>query len=466
MKWLKRFISGDVELCVYGRNAERFFQLCATNGIGIERLARTGANEYHCHMAWRDVWDSRPYYCKTGMHCKIIRKKGLPFLLFRYRRRILFPLALCVVLYLMGYCSRFIWKVEINGNSHLTDEQLIAYLTENSASYGTAKSGIDCDAIELMLREDFDEVIWASVALEGTTLVIELQEKTGTGDNGAKDTDNSEGTGGSDGLGDAEDTDSSDGAEDSGGLGDAEDTDGSDDAENSDDADDFEEAENVTAVWSAEESEETLISYAIVADKDATIASIVTRRGLATVVAGDEVSVGDVLVEGLQEVLDDNGETKFWYAAIPDADIIGTVIYEYTDCISVATTVKTYGKTVLSGFYLQLPIGRLEIEFPFGTDENTEILESYYQIHLTEQFYLPFGIGIRQSIPVEEEAAERTDEEALALAETNLEKYLEGLEEDGVVILSKTVTMHKEGNEYLVEGEITAEEEIGTVILR
>ncbi len=481
MKWRERFVHGDVELCISGRNAERFFQLCVKNGICIERLVRMGPDKYRCHMTRRGVWDSRPYYRKTGMHCKIIHKWGLPFLLFRYRKRILFPLALCAVLYLMGYCSQFIWKIEINGNSCITAEQMISYLEKNDASYGTRKSAIDCDEIERMIREDFDEIIWASVAMEGTNLVIELQEKTGTGvaeTTGKDETIDTDETEAAD-TGEAETTATvsmTDYAEmdaleeantfnidnqDEGSLTVTADTAGDSDNENRV-ADS--EAENDSSLIYP--SDGTTASYVILADQDATITSIITRRGLAAVAAGDEVFAGDVLVEGMQEVLDDNGETKFWYAAIPDADIIGTVILEYTDCISASTTVKSYGDAVLSVIYIQLPLGRFQIDLPFQMDETVEILESYYQIHLTEQFYLPFGMGFRQVIPVEEETAERTDEEALDLAETNLDKYLQTLEEDGVVILSKTVTMHKKGDEYIVEGEIKVQETIGTIVWR
>lgn len=415
MKRLVRYCTGYVRLQISGKNAGRFLNLCAKNDIHIWNVRRIKEDEYSCYMAKRDVWPSRPYFHKTKTRVRILQKQGIPFLLFRYRKRILFPIALLAVIYLFGYCSQFIWKIEVNGNSYLTEESIIKYLEEKQASFGTRKSAIDCDSLELSLREDFAQIIWASVAIEGTDLIIELQEK------------NPEGEGASKG-----------------------------------------EIETAADPASTEETtpERQANGYCIIATKDGIVDSVITRRGIAVVKAGDEVKAGDVLVEGTQEVLNDNGEVKFWYYASADADIIGTVTYEYTDSIPEQEIQKDYGKEHFAGGYLEIAGKRLELPWPFHNKEKekTEVLESCYQLHLSQNFYLPVGIGVYKNFWVKEQEMILSKEQARDRAEKNLRKFIENLEENGVLIIEKNVIMDKVGENYQVSGTITAQEKIGTLI--
>ena len=71
----------------------------------------------------------------------------------------------------------------------------------------------------------------------------------------------------------------------------------------------------------------------LVASKDAKVQSVITRKGISVVKAGDSVKKGDLLVNGRQEILDDNGEVKDYYFDSFYVDIIGRVVYDYEDWI-------------------------------------------------------------------------------------------------------------------------------------
>ena len=68
--------------------------------------------------------------------------------------------------------------------------------------------------------------------------------------------------------------------------------------------------------------------YHLVADKEARILSIVTRKGKAVVKDGQEVKKDDILVLGYNEIFDDNGEVKQILNLKADAQIYGLVVYE------------------------------------------------------------------------------------------------------------------------------------------
>ena len=74
--------------------------------------------------------------------------------------------------------------------------------------------------------------------------------------------------------------------------------------------------------------------FDLVANKDAKIVSIVTRKGRAAVEKDQDVKKGDVLVLGQNEIYDDTGAVKDILYFKADAQIYGDVIYEYVIPIS------------------------------------------------------------------------------------------------------------------------------------
>ena len=69
----------------------------------------------------------------------------------------------------------------------------------------------------------------------------------------------------------------------------------------------------------------------LIAEKDATIVEIVTRKGVPQVHAGDTVKAGDLLVSGRVEVLNDAKEVIGYQYQTSDADIYGATVLEYED---------------------------------------------------------------------------------------------------------------------------------------
>jgi similar to stage IV sporulation protein len=249
---------------------------------------------------------------------------------------------------------------------------------------------VDFDALELSLRQDFDEIIWASVYEEGTKLVVCMQEKIAS----AKE----------------------------------------------------------------ETQEETCMD--LVATQDATIASIITRSGLAAVKAGDEVKAGDILVNGRQEILDDNGEVAEYFYNSADADVTGYTTCEYEDWIDeVQTRSDETGKAHVR-YSLRIFDFRFTSPQLYAAFDDSETIEETHQLCLPDSFYLPvYWSSIR-----EQELAKREEtlslSEAKELALTHFEQFLSDLEENGVRICDKNVMIEKIGKKYHIYGQVEVCENI------
>lgn len=198
----------------------------------------------------------------------------------------------------------------------------------------------------------------------------------------------------------------------------------------------------------------------LVAEKDATVLSIVTRSGVPLVKAGDTVKAGDPLVLGRQEILDDAGEVREYYYKSADADVIAAVVYSYEDWINPKVfSSRATGRETMQ-FYLS--VGNWQLRFPplFADYDDYETLEDIRQLVLMDSFYLPVHFGkIRQ---IERETAEYTllESEARALAGERLNQFLSDLEENGVSISDKNVMIEMTDGQYHIFGEISAQENI------
>ena len=79
---------------------------------------------------------------------------------------------------LLFVLSLFIWDIRIEGNREVTDEQITDYLTDRGIVQGRLKNSVDYKELASSLRAYFPELTWVSVKLEGTRLLIQLQENT------------------------------------------------------------------------------------------------------------------------------------------------------------------------------------------------------------------------------------------------------------------------------------------------
>jgi similar to stage IV sporulation protein len=212
------------------------------------------------------------------------------------------------------------------------------------------------------------------------------------------------------------------------------------------------------AAAAEETKEETCMD--LVAAKDATVASIVTRSGLAAVQAGDEVKAGDILVNGRQEILDDNGDVAEYYYNSADADVMGYTTREYEDWIEEVQirsdeTGNAHVRYSLRIFNLLFVSPQLYAAF-----DESETLEETHQLCLPDSFYLPvYWSSIReQELTKSEETLSLSDAKALALQ--HFEQFLSDLEENGVRICDKNVMIEKIGKKYHIYGQVDVCENI------
>lgn len=170
-----KFFHGFLYVRLTGYSPERFLNLCSNKDILIWDLKPVDQG-YEFYISIRAFRQLKPLLKKTGTKIHIKKKTGLPFLAFQYRRHKFFFVGIAICFCILFSMSRFVWDVEINGNSYFSDQVLTTYLDTLGIGYGTLKGKLDCALIEEQIRKDYPDIIWVSVRVQGTRLIIDLQE--------------------------------------------------------------------------------------------------------------------------------------------------------------------------------------------------------------------------------------------------------------------------------------------------
>lgn len=170
-----KYMRGYLLVHLTGYAPERFLNMCGKRNILIWNLQST-EDGYLFYISVEGYKSLRPILKKTRTKAAIKERHGFPFYLYRYRGRKMFALGVLFFVGMLFYTSRFIWNIEVNGNSYLSETTILEFLSEEQADFGTKISNIDCAKLEEHLRSDYPEVIWTSIKIYGTKLTVDIQE--------------------------------------------------------------------------------------------------------------------------------------------------------------------------------------------------------------------------------------------------------------------------------------------------
>ncbi len=170
-----KYVRGYVYVQLTGYAPERFLNLCGSRDILIWNLTPYGEGYRFC-ISVEGFRSLKPILKKTRTKIRIIRRCGMPFHAHRYRKRKVFAVGIFLFSALLYYMSGFIWNIEVNGNSYLSEEVILDFLKEEGSSFGAKKTRVDCARLEEALRSRYSEVIWTSVKIYGTKMTVDIQE--------------------------------------------------------------------------------------------------------------------------------------------------------------------------------------------------------------------------------------------------------------------------------------------------
>ena len=167
-----------MRISVTGFAKERFLNLLSANDIFAWDIVNTGG-KLMLSVSISGLRKLRPILRKTHCRFRIISKHGLPYFIYRHKKRTVFVFGAFMFLVLVFAMSQFIWLIEINGNFFLTDTELIQFCKNNGVYTGMYKHNIDTDILKTKIRQNYPQISWISIVQNGTRLLIEISENSG-----------------------------------------------------------------------------------------------------------------------------------------------------------------------------------------------------------------------------------------------------------------------------------------------
>lgn len=174
IKIIFSYILGYLKVSIEGYYIEKFINICKSRKITIWNLNRKANIELDLNIRIKEFKEMCKVAKKTGCKVKIKNKKGVPFLIHKYKKRRIFIILLLIVLILIGISSMFVWNVDITEENNQNLENIKNDIEEAGLKTGTLKSNVNSKEIINKIRLKRNDVAWMGIELKGTNAVVKI----------------------------------------------------------------------------------------------------------------------------------------------------------------------------------------------------------------------------------------------------------------------------------------------------
>lgn len=169
------FLLGYCDLRIHATHVSCFFNLCHEQRY-IYLPLRDGQKDayvFRCRLviAHRLIAACR----ERGIAVEVVRRGGLPYYAYRYRRRVGLMVGGILAAFLLWLSSSVIWDIRIEGEGALQFGAMREELATCGLSVGSFIPRLDTDAVESRLLTTSQGVAWVSVNVKGTVAYVQLR---------------------------------------------------------------------------------------------------------------------------------------------------------------------------------------------------------------------------------------------------------------------------------------------------
>ncbi len=175
-KILLSYIFGYVSIVVEGYFIERFINICNNQKIFLWNMQRKHSTIIKVNIGIKDFKRIKNIAQKTKCRVKIQEKKGMPFILHKYKKRKIFAIFFILLIFAVITLSNFIWNIEVTGNDKISSEEILRDLEENNFKIGTTKINLNTKRIIDKVRLKRDDLAWMGIEIKGTNAIVKVVE--------------------------------------------------------------------------------------------------------------------------------------------------------------------------------------------------------------------------------------------------------------------------------------------------
>ena len=175
-KIIFNFFIGYLNIQVEGFFVERFINICIAKNILLWGMNRKNSSILNANISVKDFKKIKDIAKKTKCRVKIEKKKGLPFIFNKYKKRKAFGILIIFIIILLCVLSGFVWNIEIKGIDKIPRQEILSIMEENGVKIGALKKNIDTKKVINQIRLIRNDVAWVGIEIKGTNAVVEIVE--------------------------------------------------------------------------------------------------------------------------------------------------------------------------------------------------------------------------------------------------------------------------------------------------
>lgn len=168
------YILGYLRMSIEGYYIERFINICKKRNITIWNLKRNKNTMLFFNVRIKEFKEVCKIVKQLNCKLKIRSKKGLPFLMYKYKKRKTFAILLIIVVFIIGLSSMYVWNVDIIEENNQELPNIRQDIEEAGIKLGTLKSKINSKEIINKIRLKRNDVAWMGIEKKGTNIIVKL----------------------------------------------------------------------------------------------------------------------------------------------------------------------------------------------------------------------------------------------------------------------------------------------------
>lgn len=156
---------------------ERFINICIRRNILLWDIKKLGDMRMRANISIRGFRLLREIAHKTRTHIEIVDKRGLPFFMYRYRKRKIAAAGIVLFLLLMWYFSTHVMGITVIGNERVTETEIVECMERFGVRLGVKLKSFDTDLLQNQMMTELSDIAWVGASLKGSRLYVEVKER-------------------------------------------------------------------------------------------------------------------------------------------------------------------------------------------------------------------------------------------------------------------------------------------------
>lgn len=166
-----------IKLQIQSLMPERFINLLWNRGVYVQNIYRVDITTVNLEINLSDFKTVEEIAKTTDSKIKILQRKGVSFLLLRFRKKITLVGGIIIFASIIYYLSTFIWRIEIKADRHLSPYEIRTQLSLFGINPGINKSKLNVYALEEKIIKNNDNIMWVRARIEGSKLKVSIAER-------------------------------------------------------------------------------------------------------------------------------------------------------------------------------------------------------------------------------------------------------------------------------------------------